>query len=168
MTRGAMRWVALGWSLVALGLFAACGGSDDDNGGSATTVPASGAASGSTAAATPEDASDDDSPGPGGGEEGTATVIADGVATSLGVDDCTLVSTAMVIVATNAADGASLSIGGIASVATITFNREGEQWIAAGAPLSVDGLTIAYEGTALKTGASPPDTEISVEVVCDS
>jgi hypothetical protein len=164
-----MRWVAVGCSLVALGLFAACGGSDDDSGDSATTGPASGAVPASaTAAATPEDAPDDDGEGPGGGEEGTATVTADGVETSLGVDDCTLAAGALIIVATNAADGASLSVGGIASVATITFNREGEQWIAAGAPVTVNGSTITYEGTALKAGASPPDTEISMEVVCAS
>jgi hypothetical protein len=136
-------------------------------GGGASPQPTAEPA-GSTPSAPPEGTPSVASQGapdePGGGQEGSATVEADGVQTELGVDDCTLVTGTILVVAT--APNASLSLVGTAGLATIEFNRDGDQWIAAGAPITIDGSRISFEGEALKTGASPPDAQLSVDVTC--
>ncbi len=143
--------------VLGLGLLAACGGGGPTVTGSPST-PGPGPA-------TPPPSSVV-STGQGVGAEGTARVVAEGVTTTLGVDDCTMVSSTIIVVATNAADGASLSMAGTAGAASIEFRRGGDQWVAAGATVTISGSTISYDGVALKAGGDPPEAQISLEVVC--
>lgn len=156
--------------LAAGAFLAACDNdnSDDDDtataasGGSATTTETE------TADETPQSAEASASAGGGdGGEEGSVTVTADGDTYTLGVDECMLSDSGpLVVVATNSDENASFSAAGIAGTVTAEFNLDGEQWIAVGAAVDVDGATMTYDGTALKTGANPPDADLAFEVDC--
>ncbi|MEX2245563.1 MAG: hypothetical protein WEC75_02660 [Dehalococcoidia bacterium] len=174
MPRRTLRWILVAGLFLGLGLVAACDGSSDDDDasdGDETAIATQASAPPTPddeADPTPADEADGEDTEPAAGEEGSARVVADGEETTLGVDDCLVPdgNGPIIVVATSADGEASLSLGGIAATATIEFNRAGQQWLGVGAPLVIEGSTITYDGPALKTGATPPETEISVEVVC--
>ncbi len=162
-----LRRLSLALVTVGFGLAVACGGGDDagnEQTGQNTPPTQQGAASTIGAAG---------SQPPVGSiaSEGEARVTADGVETVLSIDDCVILDSAVAVTATSASENASLNVVGLpsnatAGVATIGFSRSGDQWTAAGALIEIAGSSIRFSGTALKTSASPPESQLLIEVTC--
>ena len=156
-----VRWLFAASLVSLLGAvsLAACGGDDDDDDGSPTS-----AIPGLTGTITV--------PGVTGqsttGAKGTGSITADGVTTEVAVDECTPGGGGgpVVVVASNTDADATFSAIGIGGAATVEFKREGTQWLVVGAVLEVDGDTLKYDGPALKTDATPPDSELKFEINC--
>jgi hypothetical protein len=155
--------------LVMAAAFAACGDDDDDGGPPAgTTAPA--VTSGSTetvppGAETPTSAGSDTVGDPAPGQ---ALVSVDGEETVLTVDECLFEGplSDVTIEATEEGGDALLRIAGLGEVATIQFQRAGEQWLAPAVDLGGDPAALGYQGAATKSGDSPSAAQIALKVNC--
>ena len=83
----------------------------------------------------------------------------------MGVDDCLLGPSAIAVAATSAAANASLAWWVCRRVRRQArrrsgFNRDGEQWTAVGAPIEINGSSIRYSGVAIKSNATPPESQL--------
>jgi hypothetical protein len=136
-----------------------CGGGAANPTSQATPLASTGTPVG-TPSVTPQGGTQDP-----GGEEGSARVVADGTESLLGVSECTIAAGTVIVIAT--ASSASLSVVGTGGAASIEFKLDGDQWIAVGAPIAVDGSRVTFSGPALKTGATTPEAELSIDVTCD-
>ena len=148
----------IGMIVIAL-VLAACGGNDssDPTGTSAvpTTQDADGGAGGS-------DGDDDEG---GSGDAGSATVTVSDGTYELQIEEPCLISEIGIGVIAGS-DEATLTVAGVEGAANVGFELpSGELWLAAAAPIVIDGTAMSYSGPAI--GPETSDDTISLQVFCD-
>ena len=94
---------------------------------------------------------------------GIATATLNGASYELVVSDPCLISD-LGIAATAVGDGAELEFGGLDGAATLSFTVDGIQWIAAGAPVMIDGETFVYDATVTSSAGTG---DLTFTVACN-